>query len=290
MDPSLQYLPINKLARDKIIRRVESSKRLVKIMRGLDREETKNEQLAANLLFSSPLEKFNAKDINGKKAIAILPPTKKNYEKLLGLLDHKNMSESIHSALDNVYKYDSEFKRCEEGGMNLATIMTEYRRKQLMEALLHENQSDDPYEGRDKLKIFLATHHPELLNNENNQKGKDDSIDNSELTIKLETYKKKKENKKLHSKINSNRNNNEFIPQWNAYDTMKNRWQYIRPQLKQLKHENDTYAPTDASRSYVLKEDGMKIASNYQDALIWSERSYQSVKKMNSTSTVSSKR
>ena len=53
--------------------------------------------------------------------------------------------------------------------MNLATIMTEYRRKQLMDALLFENECDDPYEGRDKLKIFLATKHPELLENENNK-------------------------------------------------------------------------------------------------------------------------
>ena len=58
------YLPNNPIARERILQRVKSSKRLEKIMQGLDREgPCKNDQLAANLLFSSPLEKYTAKDI-----------------------------------------------------------------------------------------------------------------------------------------------------------------------------------------------------------------------------------
>ena len=275
MDPSLQHLPVHKEARTKIIQRVISSNRLFTIMKGLEQEKDKKQQLAENLLFSSPLEKYTAKDVESIKEISMLPPSKKNYEKVLGLLDHKNNSAGIHSALDNVYKYDSEFKRC-ENGMNLATIMTEYRRKQLMDALLFENDCDDPYEGRDKLKIFLATNHPELLENENK---KDSTTTKTEelLTIKLPPFKK--QNKKLHSSSS----NNEFIPKWDSYETMKNRWQYIRPQLKQLKHEEDTYAPLDGNKSYVLKDDGLKIQSNYQEASSWYQRSYPSIKKFNST-------
>jgi hypothetical protein len=270
------YLPNNPIARERILQRVKSSKRLEKIMQGLDREgPCKNDQLAANLLFSSPLEKYTAKDIEGIKEISVLPPTQKNYEKVLGLLDHKNMSSSIHSALDNVYKYDSELKRCENGGMNLATIMTEYRRKQLMEALLFENECDDPYEGRDKLKIYLATNHPELLENDNKKDSPNNNNKTEELTIKLEKFPKRKQVKGLQS------SNNEFIPKWGSYDTMKNRWQYIRPQLKQLKHENDMYAPVDAARSYVIKEGEttLKLGSSYQDGIVWSQRSFSTVKK-----------
>lgn len=266
-----QYLPFNKNARDKIIKRELSSKRLTIIMKGLEQESDKNEQLAANLLFSSPLEKYTAKDVQSIKDISRLSPNKKKYEKVLGILDHKNMSSGIHSALDNLFRYDSEFKRCENGTMNLATIMTEYRRKQLMEALLFENECDDPYEGRDKLKIFLATKYPELLENNSNKEL---------LTIKLDSNNMRKE-KKIHD---DNKNNNEFIPKWGSYDTMKNRWQYIRPQLKQLTHDNDIYAPLDANRSYILK-DGMKINSNYQDAVTWTQRSY---KKEDFNSTISS--
>jgi hypothetical protein len=281
MDPSLQHLPVNKEARDKIIQRVITGKRLITIMKGLEQEEDKKQQLAANLLFSSPLEKYTAKDVESIKKISVLPPSKKNYEKVLGLLDHKNMSAGIHSALDNVYQYDSELKRC-ESGMNLATIMTEYRRKQLMDALLFENECDDPYEGRDKLKIFLATNHPELLENENTKNST--TLKTEELlTIKLQPFKK--QNKKLQSTSN----NNEFIPKWGSYETMKNRWQYIRPQLKQLKHEEDTYAPLDANRSYVL-DDGFKIQSNYQEASSWYQRSYPNIKKSTTISPIKKKR
>jgi len=273
-----QYLPINKVARDKIIKRNESSKRLAIIMKGLEQEKDKKEQLAANLLFSSPLEKYSEKDVQSIKDISILKPDKKNYEKALGILDHKNMSSGIHMALDNVYEYDSELKRCENGSMNLATIMTEYRRKQLMDALLFENECDDPYEGRDKLKIFLATKHPELLENENNiELVHKDKL----LTIKLDTKKLKKKANIVH-----NNNNNKFIPKWGSYDTMKNRWQYIRPQLKQLTHAEDMYAPIDANKSYILK-DGMKINSNYQDAVTWTQRSYKKGD-FNLNSTISS--
>jgi hypothetical protein len=89
------------------------------------------------------------------------------------------------------------------------------------------------------------------------------------LTIKLDTKKLKKKANIVH-----NNNNNKFIPKWGSYDTMKNRWQYIRPQLKQLTHAEDMYAPIDANKSYILK-DGMKINSNYQDAVTWTQRSYK---------------
>ena len=263
-----QNLPINKDARDRIIKRDITSKSLERIMKGLEQERDKKEQLAANLLFSSPLEKYTAKDVQSIMDISTISPNKKAYERVLGILDHKNMSSGIYSALDNVLSYDSEFKRCENDSMNLATIMTEYRRKQLMNALLLENKCDNPYEGRDKLKIFLATKYPELLENDKEERDK-------LLTINLVDSNKINRKKKMReSNTHIFNNDNEFVPKWGSYDTMKNRWQYIRPQLKQLTHKEDMYAPLNASRTYVLK-DGMKINSNYQDAITWSRRSYK---------------
>jgi hypothetical protein len=74
-----------------------------------------------------------------------------------------------------------------------------------------------------------------------------------------------------------------YKPKWTDYDVMRNRWNYIWPQTKELKHEDDQLVPTDTAKIVVVPRGHLALkgsifdASTFQDTVSRAEEKQQSL-------------
>lgn len=222
----------------------------------------------SNLLFATPeintLDKW--KNI---KAISNKIPDELEYRIELCHLDNKHKGDCIYSAIDEIIKYD-EFDRLGKGSMKLSTISTEYKRKQIIAGMLGIGDATISREKiQDKIDIYLALYYPEIF--EANAKNNAISTSNKRLnfrdndlkSIKVEANQKNIQASKKEEK--SILKSTPFYPKHEHYESMRQRFRSIKPQIKKLYADERILAPI-TSEEFVRLKDKTIIRGTIHDA------------------------
>jgi len=193
----------------------------------------------------------------------------------LPLIPRGHNSKSLHksrtftTALRKLEEYDGEGRWCR--GLNAMTLLTEYRRKIIFHAMLGSQDVDeDRSVAREKLDSYLASWCPELLEDvdataceaakavaEQSGGGWRGDVDVSlaaaasaaapaspprkpikpiEYSSNTTTSSDKRRKAVLQRQAPKNHH---FEPKWGEFDTMRNRWRFLQPQVKQLRGQDD---------------------------------------------------
>lgn len=331
-------LHTTKQVQNKINRRHDNSKMLINLVEGpLDNLSEKEK--VSNLLFSGGI--LNSNEVECIKKFSDNKPNFEKFRLVLTKLDSSNSSENIHNTIEEVNKYDKKLgNRCSKSGMKHSTIMSEYKRKEIMNALIGPSLSDNDNnklnknkeilinekrdKSKNKLRIFFENYYPKeciefdessmieepidmtraekrafdnklreikfkkeieaklLIEEKRNALNSETSseIDQEELKKEQEENEKEKlNNTVLISPIKKRINNSypitgpyvpspKFTANWDSYDTMRSRWSYLAPQVRSLKGENETFAPTKPG-STITVSDGTVISGSYGDAVYY---------------------
>ena len=170
----------------------------------------------------------------------------------------------LDSAFSTIVKYD---KGRLTAGINPSTIMTEYRRKVVIEALMNPTSSTSTENVKDheihdlacrKLKKYL-----EVTKSFQQEKGK--AANERRLSHRSADMDKSKI-----SNISNGRDTKKpdkpkygFNPSWQDYDTMKVRWQYIQPQIRELVQYEHMLAPSSPDPCVAIEDE--KLFASYVD-------------------------
>ena len=222
----------------------------------------------SNLLFATP--KVNTLvDWKNIKAISNKIPDELEYRNELCNLDSKHKGESIYSAIDEIIKYD-KFDRLGKGSMKMSTISTEYKRKQIIAGLLGIGDVTTSREKiQDKLDIYLALYYSKIFEDNVKNAAINTSSDrlhfreNDLKSIKLDAQKKIDINErkmKTHTMKNK-----PFYPKLEFYESMKQRFKSIKPQIKKLYSDERILAPI-SSEEFVRMRDKTIIRGTINDA------------------------
>jgi hypothetical protein len=169
-------LHTTKQLQNKINRRHDNSKMLINLVKG-PRDNLSEKEKVANLLFSGPI--LNSNEVESIKKFSDNKPNFEKFRLELTTLDSSNSSENIHNTIEEVNKYDKKLgRRCSKSGMKHSTIMSEYRRKEIMNALMRPTLSDNNNNNNNK----SITNNKEVLINEKRDKSK------KKLSIFFENY------------------------------------------------------------------------------------------------------
>ncbi len=156
----------------------------------------------------------------------------------------KFSGESVENILQTKWNKDRY-----NAGVNLSTIMTEHRRKVILNALtgsndIHETRDD----SRRRLNVFLQP------------------IDFKDTVPVSSSFKS--------GRVGGLQTNLEpcppiqcvkYGPKWEHYSTMKSRWEYIQPQIKRLDRFEDIIVPLSCHRQ--LKIDDEVLCGSVADVV-----------------------
>ncbi len=168
-------------------------------------------------------------------------------------------STKFKEAVNTLQKYDKADRwGC---GLNANTLMTEYRRKVLFHALLDSGDVDEEREeAQEKVKRFLHVNFPEEMSEED----KEHMEREREQMLRMEQSLRTKNGRK---KVKSEETN--FHPRYDDYDVMRNRWNYLRPQLTSFIDREDLMPTTTSKISSTAQ--GVTVKGNIEDVL-WFEK------------------
>ena len=193
------------------------------------------------------------------------------------LIPRGHNSKSLHksrtftTALKKLEEYDGEGRW--RRGLNAMTLLTEYRRKIIFHAMLGSKDVDeDRSVAREKLDSYLASWCPELLEDadaaareasktspEQGVGGWRGDIDEGlaaatavaappRKPIKpIEYSRNGTSGKRRIDVMKKEEKRNTFEPKWGEFDTMRNRWRFLQPQVRQLLRE-DELVPTSPEK------------------------------------------
>ena len=164
-------------------------------------------------------------------------------------------STKFKEAVHTLQKYDKTDRwGC---GLNANTLMTEYRRKLLFHALLDSKDVDEKREdAQEKVKRFLHVNFPEEMSEED----KEHMEREKEQMLRMErNLRAKKRLQKVNVK------ETDFHPRYKDYDVMRNRWNYLRPQLTSFIDRKDLIPVTTSRISPTTQ--GVPVKGNVEDIL-----------------------
>lgn len=226
------------------------------LLDGLSSEKDSKEVLINNLLFTSKQENISPEDWSNPQislssasledAIQVI----RNYEETIRCKNtkgNKNIRNSSSRRLSRI-----------EQGLNPSTIITEYRRKIILQALLdtgdtNESRSQTIKKLNNHLDFDAKSKERTLAAATNSNKTQLDTISN---VTSFSNSNKNPININNININNTNKSNNnidtdtetEFQAKWANYDVMRTRWKYILPQVRELVvDEGHMIAPASAA-------------------------------------------
>lgn len=207
---------------------------------------------------------------------------KKNGKTVNNALSSSACSKAIQNML-----HDSSLHERYVSGVNAVTLLTEQRRKIVLNALTDQGYvNEEKQVSENKLKDYIESKGSTVLD------------DGRGFTPKLTPIPTPQHSKHRHHHHHHHHASHShepphdpdeplrrFEPKWDHYDTMRARWGYIRPQIKKLVQEQQVVAPRK-SQKYVQVDKELVIHGNVNDI-----DHYHSckVKKLAKLSNVSSK-
>lgn len=226
----------------------QSEQILKHLLRGADTEDDPLKEVITSLEFAA------AKTADTHR------PRGYRYDKSL------SKSDKFCTAIAQLKEYDND-ERWKQG-LNAMTLLTEYRRKIIFQAMLDtKDVAEDRALAREKLDAYLTLHAPELLDTE--VEGTDNPSGSGPPALKAECVPPQKEgpnssnradrhfrtakrdsvevlleqSRRRQQQLDSN-----FGPKWVEYDTMRNRWKYIKPQIRDFARDEDMIVPRSPER------------------------------------------
>jgi len=177
-------------------------------------------------------------------------------------------SAVFNSSMDRIREYDTE-KRW-DAGVNGMTLLTEYRRKLIFHAMLASGDVlEERSSAREKLDAYLHLYAPELLDRteEEEEEGNEKVVTLPPLPSHIKSKKEKKEKEKEKKKNKKAKQETNFSPQLADYDTMRNRWRFIQPQIRDFSNERTAalVPPTTGERWVAVGRD-VKVHGTFSDA------------------------
>ena len=189
----------------------------------------------------------------------------------------------FNSSMQRIREYDTA-KRW-DAGVNGMTLLTEYRRKLIFHAMLASGDVlEERSSAREKLDAYLHLYAPELLDSTGEGEEKEEEEDSKNLRPTLMTLppllspsppnnkgdRKKNPKEKEKKKKKTRQEETNFSPLLGDYDTMRNRWRFIQPQIRDFSNALTTnlMPPTNGDRCVSLGKD-LKVRGTYSDALIF---------------------
>ena len=249
-------------------RRNKMTKDLINMNTDAQNSHLPEKEKHSNLLFATP--EINAfGEWKNIRAISNKIPDELEYRIELCHLDNKHKGDCIYSAIDEIIKYD-KFDRLGKGSMKMSTISTEYKRKQIIAGMLGIGDATTSREKiQDKLDIYLALYYPEIF--ESNAKNSAISTSSKRLnfrdsdlkSIKFEANQKKIQVNKKEEK--SRLKTTPFYPKHEHYESMRQRFRSIKPQIKKLYADERILAPI-TSEEFVRLKDKTIIRGTIHDA------------------------
>lgn len=280
----------NHKIRSNIHRRNESSKALKNLMMMHPKGSNETKEKLSNLLFAGPTIDNDNEWKSLEKIVSINKTNTETYRQNFCKLDFNKTGEKVHKAIQIIKEFD-KYGRTTIGGMSESTLMTEYKRKQIMSALLDQNElvADhmiiDPKrrDVQDKLAIYLQLYYPDiddanLLSLEGSSRQEvikkcvlsSDSVStNNKLKTAsnkctVDSIRKLSKTADFQSLKSLKKEAPIFDAKWGNYDTMKQRWKYLRPQVKRLFNVENLLVPMSSDRFITLK-DGTKLTGSLED-------------------------
>ena len=110
----------------------------------------------------------------------------------------------------------------------------------------------------------LGAELPSLLNEEEERQSTTKALHDSQLHARANSQRRRKPVKAPRVP--------QFNPEWRNYDVMRNRWNYIWPQTRQLRHEDEQLVPTDTAKMVTLPRNHIALKGSIFDAGTFSER------------------
>lgn len=141
-------------------------------------------------------------------------------------------AEKSSVAVHNIMKMKHNRERL-DAGLNLSTIMTEHRRKVLLQALTDQKlESEDRIASTKKMESYLLTHEdtPSV-------RSADSSAVPSNAPSVKEEAKKHNSSKPAVVKSDAEVSVSHFEPKWSDYQVMQTRWIKLQGDTKKLKSE-----------------------------------------------------
>eukprot|EP01038_Epipyxis_sp_PR26KG_P006088 gene6088-8390_t len=268
--------------------KIEKEKELNEIMRSAIRDKVNSDTFIESVVnFTQPEETWKPQHLHvDNQNTEIIPkitdpengdaiPTTTVIADSNGSVAHNNNHLKSSIALETLFLEDNKntqyYKRF-KAGMNPITLLTEKKRKIILNAL-----SDINYTSND-----------DSRNNSKNNKGGKKGIISESKEISMEKVNDQLMNKySWHDLVSNEHHNNhtisknklaplpnrsihtqnidrKFRPSWDHYDTMRSRWLYVQPQIKHLVGDVDIIAPK-TSQKYLQVNDN-NLSANYVDA------------------------
>lgn len=190
----------------------------------------------------------------------------------------ENINETREFSISKLNDYLSE----KEGGENDDDIDDSMDFGELGSSITMKNRANKAYQGNSGLLLNTEAHR--MNDNFNKKSLNSNSFDSEssktslkstdasedEDTFSVGTKARQPRDSSMRSvshSVSPSETSSPFLPKWKAYDTMKVRWGYIQPQVKQLNDLGSVDAPHsgDVSNLYLKGDGADRIYGNVQD-------------------------